>query len=129
MRAVLGIVLGYVIFSGSAVALFEGARVDPHAPASTGFAAFTIAYGIVFAGIGGWVAGLIGRRPDTRCGLVLAVIIGMGALASILATPGGVAAHWTQIAALLLMAPAGWLGDRLRRKPPVRQQVYSGRRA
>jgi ABC-type Mn2+/Zn2+ transport system permease subunit len=127
MRAVLGIVLGYVIFAGSAVALFQGMRLDPHAPAGAGFMAFTVIYGVLFAAAGGWVAGAIGRRRDTRCGLVLAVIIGMGALSSIVATPG--ASHWTQFAAILLMAPAGWFGDRLRRKPLLRQQVDSGRRA
>lgn len=113
MRAVVGIVLGYVIFAGSAVALFQLTRVNPHAPVGAGFMAFTIVYGIVFAAVGGFAAGWIGRRPDTRCGLITAWIIASGATISLIASPAP-GAHWSQIAALVLMAPAAWVGDWLR---------------
>lgn len=118
VRAVVGIVAGYVVFAGSAVALFQLARVDPHAPAGAKFTAFSVAYGVVFAGLGGFLAGWLGGRRDSRCGLVLAWIVGTGALISLLASPAraGFAAHWSQFAALGLMAPAAWAGDWLRAK-------------
>jgi hypothetical protein len=102
VRAVIGIVLGYVVFAGTAVALFQITRVNPHAPVRPGFAA-----------VGGWLGGWVGQRADTGCGLVTAWIIATGAAISLIASPAP-GAHWSQIAALVLMAPAAWAGDRLR---------------
>src|SRR5579875_1830114 len=113
LRAVIGIVTGYVIFAGSAVALFQLTRVNPHAPVRPGFMALTIVYGMVFAALGGGFAGWMARRRDSRSGLILAWVIASGAAISLIASPAP-GAHWSQIAAILLMAPAAWLGDRIR---------------
>lgn len=63
MRAFLAVVAGYFIFAGSAVLLFHLTNVDPHSPAAVGFEAFTIAYGLAFSSLGGFVAGkLLGEQ-------------------------------------------------------------------
>lgn len=114
LRTVAAIIVGDVIFAGSAVLLFRVAGVDPHAMASPTFIGFSILYGIIFAGLGGFVAGMIGRRPDVICGILLAVIIAVGAISSLITRPGA-GAIWTHSAALILMAPAALVGDWIRK--------------
>ena len=119
-RTLLAIVAGYVIFAASAVLLFHVANVDPHSPAGAGFMVLTIAYGLVFALLGGFTAGQIARRADLICGIGVALLIGLGATASMIARPGK-GALWTQTAALLLFAPASLVGDWVRRKKAVQR--------
>ena len=121
MRTVLAVVAGYLIFAVSAVVFFRILNVDPHSPAAVGFEALTIAYGLAFAMLSGFIAGKIARRSDLWPGIVLALIIALGATVSIIARPGA-GALWTQTAALLLFAPASIAGDWIRRKtrPPRR---------
>ena len=115
MRTLLAVVAGYLIFAGSAVLLFHLTAIDPHSPAALGFKAFTMAYGLAFAFLGGFVAGRIARRTDLVCGVALALVIALGATISMIARPGA-GALWTQTAALLLCAPASFAGDWIRRK-------------
>jgi len=115
MRAVLGVLGGYLIFAVSAVLLFHLTNVNPHAPAALGFKALTLAYGLAFAYLGGLVAGRIGGRADLLCGIAVAVVIALGATISMVARPGA-GALWTQTAALLLFAPASLAGDWIRRR-------------
>ena len=113
MRGVLGVVSGYLIFALSAVLYFRLANVDPHSPAAVGFEMLTIAYGLVFAMLGGFIAGKIARRTGLMSGILLALVIVLGATVSIIARPGA-GALWSQTAALLLFAPASVAGDWLR---------------
>ena len=113
MRGVLAVVSGYLMFAGSAVLFFRLANVDPHLPAAAGFEMLTIAYGLAFALFGGFVAGKIARRTDLMSGIVVALVIALGATVSIIARPGA-GALWTQTAALLLFAPASVAGDLIR---------------
>lgn len=106
--------MGDLIFTGSAVLLFRFVRVDPHTMASPTSIGFSILYGIIFAAFGGFVAGVIGRRPDVICGILLAVIIAVGAITSLVSRPGP-GAIWTQSAALILMSPAALVGDWIRK--------------
>ena len=115
MRAFLAVVAGYFIFAVSAVLLFHVANVDPHSPTSLRFKALTVAYGLVFAYIGGFVAGRIGRRANLVCGIALAIVIALGATISMIASPGA-GALWTQTAALFLFAPVSLAGDWTRRR-------------
>ena len=115
VRAALAIIVGYVIFAGSAVLLFHAADVDPHSPAPLGFSVLSIAYGLAFALLGGFVAGRLGRRPDLVCGIGLAAVIGLGALVSMIARPGA-GSLWTQIAAFVVFTPASFLGDWMRKR-------------
>jgi hypothetical protein len=115
VRTIAGIIVGDVIFAGSAVLLFRFAGVDPHSTmAHPTFISFSILYGIIFAGLGGFVAGVIGRREDIICGILLAVIIALGAITSLIIRPGA-GAIWTQSAALVLMSPAALVGDWIRK--------------
>jgi hypothetical protein len=113
LRTALGILLGDLIFVGSAGLFFYLSRVDPYASASFGFMAFSIVYGMVFAILAGFVAGLISRRRDLITGIIVALIIAVPALISIITRPGA-GALWSQTAALVLMAPAGLVGDWIR---------------
>ena len=106
MRTLLGVVFGYLVFGISAFVLFRVAGVDPHAPAPTAFIVGSIVYGMAFAALGGVIAVAIGRRGALPS-VAVAVIIALGALASIVATRGrGVGALWSPVAALVLMAPS-----------------------
>lgn len=110
MRTVLGIIIGYLVFVASAVALFRAGGVDPHAPATAAFVIGSVAYGMIFAALGGAIAVAVGRRGPLPA-LVVGGIIAVGALASIVAMRGrGVGALWSPIAALVLMAPSAAIG-------------------
>jgi hypothetical protein len=115
MRVFLAVVAGYLIFAVSAVLLFHLTNVDPHSPAALGFKALTVAYGLVFAYLGGFVAARIAGRADLVCGIALAIVIALGATISMIARPGA-GALWTQTAALLLFAPASLAGYWTRRR-------------
>ena len=122
LRTVAGIIVGDVIFTGSAVLLFRFAGVDPHSMASPTFIGFSILYGIIFAALGGFVAGIIGRRPDVICGIILAAIIALGAITALITRPEP-GAIWTHSAALVLMAPAALVGDWIRKSRKARDQL------
>jgi hypothetical protein len=115
MRVFLAVFAGYLIFAVSAVLLFHITGVDPHSPSARGFELLTIACGLAFALLGGFAAGRIARRTDLGCGIILALVIALGATVSIVARPGA-GALWTQTAALVLFAPASLAGDWIRRK-------------
>ena len=115
MRTFLAVVAGYLIFAVSAVLLFNLTNIDPHSPAALGFKTLTIGYGLAFAFVSGFVAGRLGRRTDLVCGIVLALVIALGATISMIARPGA-GALWTQAAALILFAPASLAGDWTRSK-------------
>ena len=115
LRTSGGIVLGYVIFGGSAGLLFHVAKVDPHSSSSFGFMALAVAYGFSFALLAGFIAGRIGGRRDLLSGFVLAAVVGLGAIVSMISRPGA-GALWTQIAALIFFVPACAAGDWIRKK-------------
>jgi hypothetical protein len=113
-RMVLGVLIGDVIFAGSAGLLFHFSQVDPHAPAAPGFMVFSILYGIAFALLAGFVAGKISRRTDLITGILLAAIIAIPAAITLISRPGQ-GAIWSQASALVLMSPAALIGDWLRK--------------
>jgi hypothetical protein len=116
-RTVLAVVAGYAVFAISAAAFFNLAGVDPHEPATTRFMGVSIVYGVVFAFLGGGLAATMARRRAAAWGV--AALLALGALVSLLARPGA-GAVWSQVAALLTMAPAaaaGGLVSRGRRGP------------
>jgi hypothetical protein len=115
MRIVLAVITGYAVFAGSAVALFQATGVDPHSPAAPGFTLLSIAYGIAFAFLSGYMAGRIGGHAGLRCGTLVAAMIALGAIVSMIASPGA-GSLWTQISTVTLFAPACLLGEYFRRK-------------
>ncbi len=113
LRTITGVIIGYLIFAGTAALLFQLTHQKPHAPATMGFMATSIAYGVAFALLAGYIATAVARRK--RAATAVGVIIALGAIISLIAEPA--AAKWSPVAALVLMAPAAMLGGALRRSP------------
>jgi ABC-type polysaccharide/polyol phosphate export permease len=122
-RRILGVILGYLIFAVSAVLLFQLARRNPHAEQPMAFMVGSIAYGMIFAAIGGYVSAVSGGSPRVQ-GVAVAIIIALGATVSMLAGPNA-GSMWSRVAALLLMAPSAAVGGILRARqvtPPGRAE-------
>jgi hypothetical protein len=114
LRSISAVVAGYFVFAASAVLLFQLSGRAPHAEAPLAFKIASIVWGCVFAMVAGFLAGHVSvRRPETHAAVVAAVIA-VGAVASMIADAAS--PHWSQIAALVLMAPCAWLGGRLAAK-------------
>ena len=117
LRSVLAVLAGYLIFAACSLALFLFSGHDPYAPAPLTFKAFVIGFGIVLAAVGGFVASTIAGRNPLAHGATLGFLIALIAAISLRALPPG-GQGWTQISALVAMAPAAVLGSALR--PPQR---------
>ena len=107
-RGILGAIVGYVIFAAPAAVMFNLMGWDPHAPESLTVIVASTVVGLISAGVGGYVAPRIGRARWP--GTVVAAMIAVGALISLGARAGG-GAIWSQLVALLLLAPAALLGS------------------
>jgi hypothetical protein len=109
VRSILGVFIGYVVFALSAVVLFRATGRDPHTQQDALFTAIAIVYGMAFAAAGGLISALIaGRRPVLHAAIVGA-ILALGAFASLVSRPGA-GAIWSQLAAIVLMAPSALVG-------------------
>jgi hypothetical protein len=108
LRSVGAVVAGYVVFAVSAVLVFQLTGQNPHAEAPWTFELATIVWGAVFAMVGGYLAAHVSVRRPVAHGAAVAVVIALGAAASLLADAGG--ARWSQVSALVVMAPCAWLG-------------------
>jgi len=113
MRTFLAIVLGYLVFAISAVALFQIARVDPHVQPGAGFMIGSTLYGVCFAAAGGYIASRVAAKKELLNACAVAGVIAVLAAVSIVAQPG-IPSHWSQIAAIVLMAPSAVFGCWLR---------------
>lgn len=69
--------------------------------------------GATFAFIGAYVAASLAKCRPLAHGFAVAVVIALGATASLFSTVGK-GAIWTQVSALVLMAPSAALGGWLR---------------
>lgn len=113
LRVISGVILGYLVFAGSAFLFFQVTAHPPHGPASPTFMAISIAYGFGFALLAGFVAAFIGGRRDLLTARIVAVIVALGASISLVATLSKGGFFWSQVAALFLMTPAVLLGGYL----------------
>jgi hypothetical protein len=108
LRSIGAVTAGYFVFAASAVLLFQLSGRAPHADAPMSFKIASAVWGAVFAMVGGWAAAHVSvRRPATH-GAVLAGVIALGAVISIAARPSD--ALWSQLSAIVVMAPCAWLG-------------------
>ncbi len=115
MRSVLAVLAGYLIFAVSGGALFAVTGVDPHAAPAPLFAIGAIVYGMVFAAFGGCVAAMLSRDvSDRHACFVAAIIAGFAIVSFAVSYPHG--SVWSQVAAILLMAPSAVIGSVLRRR-------------
>jgi hypothetical protein len=115
VRSVLAVIAGYVVFALSAILLFRLSGRDPHAPAEIGFVLVTVVYGMLFATLAGFLAALLGRRFEMEHALAVASLIAALGAASLLASVKS-GAIWTQLAAILIIAPCAMLGGYLRQR-------------
>lgn len=114
MRVLGGILAGDILFVLLTFAMFKLLGRDPHEAADTQFMVVTAALGALFAIAGGYLAATIARKAPVFAGLGVAILITGGALASILiARPASI---WSQIAAIVVLAPAALLGAFIRGK-------------
>jgi hypothetical protein len=117
LRSIGAVAAGYFIFAASGLLLFQLAGRDPHQAAPLTFKTAAIIWGCVFALVAGWLtARIVPRRPATHAA-ILAALIATGALVSIVFSPPGVI--WSQVSALVCMAPCAWLGGRIAARTPV----------
>ena len=107
LRSIGAVAAGYLVFASSAVLLFQMSGRAPHQPQPLAFEVASVVWGCVFALVAGWLtARIAARKPVLHAG-ILAGVIALGALGSLVAAAG---AKWTQIAALVIMAPCAWFG-------------------
>ena len=113
LRSIGAVIVGYLLFAMPAYAFFRITGQAPHQDAPLSVMLASTAVGVVAACLGGYAAAaLAGRRPLAH-GVAVALFIAAGATASLLSTVGH-GAIWTQLAALLLMAPSAAIGGALR---------------
>lgn len=108
-----GWLVGYLISAISSVLFFIVGHISPAKPASATVMWITAIYGIVFAVIGAIVGANFARRYALGIGASIALTIGAIALWSWYSTPDH--SHWSQLIAILLMAPAAQFGALFRR--------------
>ena len=112
-KSILAVVVGYLIFAVSAFAFFQISGQPPHQAAPLPIMLESIAFGMVFALLGGYVAAWLAQRRPVAHGAGVAAVLAIGAAVSLLNTLGK-GAVWSQVAALALMAPCALLGGWLR---------------
>ncbi len=107
-RCVAGWVVGYLISAVTSILYFVLLKISPQQKASGKVMALTALYGVVFAALGAMVGARLWRPQALGIGAAIAATIAGMALWSASLTPN--AEHWTQIVAVLLMAPAAQFG-------------------
>ncbi len=117
LRSIGAVAAGYLIFAMSAVLLFQMSGRAPHEAQPIAFEIASVVWGCVFALVAGWLTARIATRNPAAHAAVLAGVIALGAAASLIADVSG--AKWSQIAALVTMAPCAWIGGLISR---ARQQ-------
>jgi peptidoglycan/LPS O-acetylase OafA/YrhL len=110
-RSILSVITGYLIFAVSSILLFILTGQKPHAEASVAFKTVTVAYGVVFSIIAGFVLQLIARQKTFTLNYVLAAVIFLFATISLVTAKG---THWTQLFAMIIFAPVSVLGGYLK---------------
>jgi hypothetical protein len=107
IRNVIGMSVGCLIFASSALALFKISGRDPHVNPGLGFLVLTTVYGIAIAFLAGYVAAAIahGHSAGVLIGVVLALVAALSIYWQLHR-----ASIWTEVAALLFMAPAAAVG-------------------
>lgn len=117
-RSILAVAVGYFIFAISAFAFFQVSGQPPHQAAPWSIMIESSAFGMSFALLGGYAAAWLARHRPVVHGAAVAFVLALGATVSLLSTLGK-GAVWSQIAALVFMAPCAALGGWLRHRQAV----------
>ena len=115
MRSIAAVLGGFLIFSISAVLLFNISGRPPEVWPGAAFATFAIIYGGVFAGVAGYVAARLSpRAPLVHAAAVAGLLFG-AATGSYLMQQSG-ASLWSLVSTVLVSVPAAMLGGYLRHR-------------
>ena len=113
-REVVAGIAGFLTFNVASALLFTLSGYDPYSAVSTSFRVVSIVAGVLFALGAGYLTALLSPASPVRPAVMVALLIGVIAVMSMLVSGSGEA--WSQLAALLLMAPAVVAGARIRAK-------------
>lgn len=113
LRHAAAVLFGYLTFAVATAALFAFSHRDPHAAQDAVFVAFATVYGAIAATLAGYVAGSIGRFRPMAPARTLSLAIAAVAIVSLLARPGS-GAIWSQLVAIVVIAPCALIGGWLR---------------
>jgi hypothetical protein len=123
LRSIGAVLAGYLVFGLSTALLFTIMRQDPHAAAATVYIVGATIYGAVFGAIGGFLTAWIATwRRMIHVAILAGVIAGVAAVSML--TRASDEPLWSQLAAMLVIAPAAIVGGWIRVKslPPDRQE-------
>lgn len=116
LRSIGAVAAGYIVFGASAALLFQLSGQQPHEAAPVAFKAASIIWGATFALVAGWLTARIAvRRQRLHAGIV-AGLIALGAIVSLASRPSD--AKWSQLAAIIVMAPCALLGGVISSRTP-----------
>lgn len=113
IRSVIAIIAGYAVFLISSVLLFRITNRDPRDPAAIAFFLFTLAYGSCFGLLAGQITARIAGCRYLQNATIVAALIALTALIPILVNPRA-GSPWTELAAILIVAPCVLLGAYIR---------------
>lgn len=116
IRSVVAVAVGFGVFVLGSFMPRGAAAEHAGTPLTTGLIAGSIAYGAVFAALGGLSAASIAGRKPLSHALVLAGLIALAGLVHPWLEPGA-NPRWLDLSAVLVMAPAavaaGWARSKL----------------
>lgn len=127
IRSLVGVLAGYLIFRVATAAFFTLMDQNPHQIESTSMLVLSTAYAVVFALLGGYLAGLLAGRSELLHGTVVGIVIALVAIGIVMRAAGG--AGWLDVFALFLMAPAAAIGGMLREQQRARRDRTTRERA
>lgn len=123
MRTVAAVLGGFLIFSISAVLLFNISGRPPGVWPGAAFATFAIIYGGVFAGLAGYVAArLAPRAPLVHAAAVAGLLFGAATGSYFMQQSG--ASLWSLVSTILVSVPAAMFGGYLRHRSVQRKRPH-----
>jgi hypothetical protein len=115
MRSIAAVLGGFLVFSLSAVLLFNVSGRPPEVWPGATFATFAIIYGAVFAALAGYVAArLAPRAPLVHAAAVAGLLFGAATGSYLIQAPG--ASLWSLVSTILVSVPAAMFGGYLRHR-------------
>jgi peptidoglycan/LPS O-acetylase OafA/YrhL len=113
VRSVLAIVAGYLVMAIAITVLFAVSFPDPVVNPSNAFMLFSLAYGFLFATLGGYTTAWIARRAEMSHATALAAFAAILGIISMIATTDS-EPLWFELASLIVVVVAVLLGGSMR---------------